>query len=98
MKDLKKYAERGKRLSELIEERRELKRALWKMDEEVWELLKGVRPVFTKRGYEILKLRLTEGGTLDAVGRVYSITRERVRHIEERELAKLAQLGSENKS
>lgn len=50
-----------------------------------------MQKILSKREVEILNLRFIEGETLEQLGRIYGITRERVRQIEQHALRKLRQ-------
>lgn len=74
----------------LIEKRKELKKELYNTHNQMWELTKQLRTTFSsKKHYELFKLRYIENASLEDVGRVFGVTRERVRQIEEKVLEEL---------
>lgn len=79
----------------LIEKRRELRKQLYECDNAMWETLKEVRPAFAKgsKEYALLKNRFIEHLSLEDTAKLYGVTRERIRQIEEKVLDHLKSIS-----
>ena len=73
----------------LLNERHNLMRQVFKIDRNIWELLKKYRHKLLPKTYKVLKMRLHERKTLEEVGKELDVTRERVRQLEQRGMVEL---------
>jgi len=67
---------------DIVDELSVLSRKRSELRNELWNVLRSVRTKLSPREYGILKMRFKEHKTLEQVGKVFSVTRERVRQIE----------------
>ena len=66
----------------ILNERHRFSCEIYKIDREIWGVLKKYRTKLSKKTYAILKARLYERKTLQEVGKEFGVTRERIRQLE----------------
>ncbi len=76
------------KLQDLIYSRSITQRKIYEIDKIIWELLKYSRKTIIKdtKEYQVLKMRLYEHKNLEEIGKVFGVTRERIRQIEAKAL------------